>query len=992
MLELIGLGEDLVARTCREVLAEGGNDFSQVAVAFPSKRFGFFLRQELSNQVAGNYFPPAMYPVESLFESLFQLNFPGFRVLEELEAAHAVYESARSVFPAGMYGKREIGDFPAFLPWARKVLAALEEIWTEDGRLEGIDWEEYSEFAGLGDYHKPYKAFIQKIPELLDDLQRRLRDRRQATKGMAHHEVAALAGKGKLQTPPASCWIFSGFNALNACERKLFHFFFQERRARLILRTDPKALADTNSPFSIQDETIRALGLERPPLDFPSREWSDFAGRVTLYPCEGVESEAYHSFRILEKICRGRDETALKKVAVLLPLSSTLIPFIQGAVSRFDQEENSLPFNITLGYPLERTPMMQLVNSLLVVMENSPGGKIQAGDYLQLIRHPYVKISGGKSDLEPLKRGIHLLENIISGQNLTRFTVAELRAKFTSEIERPGYEMEPELAAEITAQVDSLHRRFIPQDIADLPALLAFLRRALESVGSDSNRRAHLFLNEYAAAAQQALEELEDFAADRQDTFRAARTADLVALVRLHFRSRSIRFEGSPLKGVQVMGPLEFRGLSFDEVVILDTVEGVLPGTAKYDPILPADIRALFQIRDHSDWEKVYAFNFFSLLGAAGRVHILFPRKDEGDKDCERSRFIERIIYEIEKRTGRAPEALATPLPFSIQSRTLRKVMKSRACLDKLDSLALSPSSLETYVNCPLQFYFSRIIGLKKREEIAAETESDKIGTIAHKALWNFYLQYQGRGSLAKANLKTLDGDLERFLISAYREFNFDPGHGLEKIRAWALLERLQKFIREDRQRIAEKDVQLQWFEKELSGTLPVFGRLQPVTIKGRIDRCEAEGEMLRVIDYKTGNFTLSPNNMAKVSFAAARLASGSESEYLQSLNDFHNKYQGMQLLIYLLLLAQKESKSWADLDGAFVLLRERGNFFRFLFDPCPQKAEPDPGEKPGIMEAFLSDLQEILKDLYANKYFLANPTDERHCSFCPFRLPCGNL
>jgi len=55
MLELIGLQEDLVERTCRGVLEHrDGDDLAAVAVVFPSKRFGFFLRQELSARLPGN--------------------------------------------------------------------------------------------------------------------------------------------------------------------------------------------------------------------------------------------------------------------------------------------------------------------------------------------------------------------------------------------------------------------------------------------------------------------------------------------------------------------------------------------------------------------------------------------------------------------------------------------------------------------------------------------------------------------------------------------------------------------------------------------------------------------------------------------------------------------------------------------------------------------------------------------------------------------------
>jgi RecB family exonuclease len=991
MLKLVGLGDNLVERTCLEILNHGsGSDLSSFAVVFPSKRFGFFLRQELSRSVPGNFFPPSMYPVEPFFQSLFKLNFPGFKVLEDLEAAHALYESARTVFPAGMYGNQGIDDFPSFQPWARKVLAALEEILSEDGQLQDINWGEFREFAALGEYHKSYKAFIQGIPALLDDFQRRLHGRRQATMGIIYHDVAALAAKGELKIPLVQSWIFSGFNAINACERKLFHFFLEKYQASFILRTDPLALADANSPFSLQDKTIRDLGLERPPLDFPSRKWNDLAGRVSLHPCDGVENEVFQAFRILQEICRGRDETALRKIAVLLPSSPTLIPFVQGAISRFDQENDHVPFNITLGYPLERTPMMQLVDSLLAVLENSCDDAIEAGDYLQVIRHPYVKVSGVNIDLEPLKRGIHLLENIIGEQNLIRFNLRDLEEKLAAAIRKSLDD--GELASAIKTQVDALHQRFIPPKIKDISTLLAFLRRALESVCNEGNRNAYLFLNEYAAAALKALAELEYFVASRKEAFVAADTASMVALVRSHFHGRTIGFEGTPIKGIQVMGPLEFRGLSFDEVVVLDAVEGVLPGTKKYDPILPADIRNIFKIRDHGDWEKIYAFNFFSLLGAASRVHILYPRKSESGQDCEPSRFIERIVYEVEKMTGQAPQTQSAALPFSITARELKKVTKSKAVQDKMESLILSPSSLETYVRCPLQFYFRKIIGLKEREEVVTETEGGLIGTIAHKTLAAFYDKYKNADQMAAARPKILDDDLENFLLTAFRESNFDPDKGLEKIRAWTLKERLLKFIGEDQERMAESGIRVNAHEKKLRGEIRVPWRPAPVPFTVRIDRCETQGQVTRVIDYKTGSFKLSPDNMLKAPFPGASLAGSDEGAYLLALNDFRNKYQGMQLLIYVLLLAQDEDKTWEQLDGAYVLLRNKEKFHRPLFTRNRCKEAMSLEEKTAVMEIFFSDLGIILNSLYSRDSFLANPGDERYCSYCPFRTPCGNL
>ncbi len=56
--------------------------------------------------------------------------------------------------------------------------------------------------------------------------------------------------------------------------------------------------------------------------------------------------------------------------------------------------------------------------------------------------------------------------------------------------------------------------------------------------------------------------------------------------------------------------------------------------------------------------------------------------------------------------------------------------------------MKLSPSALEDYVQCPLQFYFKRILGLRERDEVIAETEERADGTLVHDALQNFYKKF----------------------------------------------------------------------------------------------------------------------------------------------------------------------------------------------------------------------------------------------------------
>ena len=51
-----------------------------------------------------------------------------------------------------------------------------------------------------------------------------------------------------------------------------------------------------------------------------------------------------------------------------------------------------------------------------------------------------------------------------------------------------------------------------------------------------------------------------------------------------------ISFSGSPLKGFQILGLLESRSLSFDNVIIMDVNETLLPKLKINEPLIPREI------------------------------------------------------------------------------------------------------------------------------------------------------------------------------------------------------------------------------------------------------------------------------------------------------------------------------------------------------------------------------------------------------------------
>ena len=60
-------------------------------------------------------------------------------------------------------------------------------------------------------------------------------------------------------------------------------------------------------------------------------------------------------------------------------------------------------------------------------------------------------------------------------------------------------------------------------------------------------------------------------------------------------------------------------------------------------------------------------------------------------------------------------------------------------------SKAISASAINTYLDCPLKFYFSVVEGIREEEEVSETIESDVFGSILHKVMEELYKPFQGK-------------------------------------------------------------------------------------------------------------------------------------------------------------------------------------------------------------------------------------------------------
>ena len=163
-----------------------------------------------------------------------------------------------------------------------------------------------------------------------------------------------------------------------------------------------------------------------------------------------------------------------------------------------------------------------------------------------------------------------------------------------------------------------------------------------------------------------------------------------------------------------------------------------------------------------------------------------------------------------------------------------------------------SPSALQTLANCPLKYFFSKIIGLTEdsllfRDQLAANTR----GNMYHEVLEHFYqrlLQLGITHDVFDSGVeKYIDETAQTVLPQSYQPLGLYPV-------IWEMLrEEITNLLKD----FARKDVAAlgpftpTYFEQEFP---PVSIEGFPFRLHGKIDRIDIdnEGKQFRVIDYKS--------------------------------------------------------------------------------------------------------------------------------------------
>lgn len=954
-------------------LREYGTGISQLAFVFPNRRAGFFFQKHLSEIANRPIFSPKILTINDLFSLLGKRQTADrIRTLFKLYDIYIKASGSAESFDEFLYwGDMLLNDFDdidKYMVDAGKLFRNVTDLKELDDNYSFLSEEQIQAirmfWASFYPKHdSPNQQHFLELWEILhtlySGLKERLAEEGCGYEGMIFREVAeAVEQKGVPDGFPFQKIIFVGLNALSVSEERLLLALQKAGKADFYWDYMSGYVKDPDNKASYFVE--RNLDLFPSAFHLLEEEAEKSAIKIAGVP--SAIGQAKHVYQLLENYMQESPMTAESalRTAIVLPDEHLLVPVLNSI------PEAIHPINVTMGYPLSGTPVASLMEHILQLQKNIRYTNGEATyyhkDVLAILNHQYV-VAACQGDATSLVN--EMVNNnwiYIEAKNLYKDDF--LRVLFTPVTSTE--ELSDYLICILENLNDSLRRGNPEPEEEDMGSW-----NEKESSLSDIEQE---FIFHYFATVNKMKDVMQEANVTlRLDTYfrLLKKMADLV----------TIPFEGEPLSGLQIMGVLETRALDFDRLIILSMNEGIFPLKKAANSFIPYNLRRGFGLPTYEHQDSIWAYHFYRLIHRAKEVTLLYDTRSSGIQTGEISRYVHQLRYhyqfplEDQLMVYNVSSSKVAPILIHKDARILQ-------CLDNYTDggrLALSASSINTYLDCPLKFYYSVVENIQEEEEVAETVESDVFGSIFHKVMEELYLPFKGKMVTAdllkilKKDEKVLTGTIQKAFAEVF--FKSKAVRALEG-ENYLIGELIRKYVI----KVLEKDAALTPFhfihsEQKVMADFPLSdGR--KVHLKGFIDRVDEVKEAIRIVDYKTGTGSL-------------------QFSYIPDLFDRSLKERPkavMQVFLYAWIYNQLNRDKRLSIQPSIYYLR---TLFNSQFDPAVLHSIGK-GKNERVdsflvfQEEFESEMRKCLEEIFNPHMPFVQTTVEKRCTFCPFASVCG--
>lgn len=945
-------------------LAERTTKNVQVTVIFPNRRSTRHFYELYAKDKKA-----AILPQVFTFEDMIKLwavhlNLFGRRIASPLDQAAILYECVGNVAVKNKTVAKKFADMEktAFLPWGLKLANLFEEIFKQ--QRKGVDIAHLEYEVG-----EPAASLLGSLGEIDGEYRKKLDALQWITPAYLQFLAAENAGNipPALTPSPHRMIALAGFSNPTGCEETILKSLWKAG-AYVCLQADIPPIIDKS------DVPLACAGQEawisrwRAKAESPFSEGDNFSvPQVKFFTGYDIHSQ-------LRELNREIENNKESSTVIVLADENNLMPVLH------DLDEKNI--NISMGYPMMRSAMGILLETIFSAIESDIGDKkFYWKDLEAIFAHPFTHLlSTVDEDGNPL----YLRDAMKNASRMLRGEAARISLdEFLIKAEEV-----------IDARVWTLFRECIelmlikPQSVDSFGALAAYLvelRQFLLENGKD-------IWEKFPREAETIYRLSNNIIPVLQNNLFAEEKFSKVVLtgyLRQLLEGERIPFRMDILDNIQIMGLLETRLLNFDRVFLLDITDDKMPGNPPNDSLLPNSLRGALGLPDSRRREKNMDYQLYRLTKGAKEAHYYWQEgvthSDVAEGKKLRSRFVEKLIWQKEKndfkkilepgdevlRVARAPVSIPvqTPKEISITGEVRKK-------LDELLSRPLSATELDSYLECPLGFAYYYLLNIESPDTVCEGDNSSLAGKVVHEALKLFLVPYRGKvlNKNCLLDRKQLESCFEE-AMKTHSARKFLPAHSQIKLEV-AFADYIGSYLAN----IVE-NTELLDIETALTAEVELNGK--DYVLKGRIDRIERRDDKLLVLDYKTGSAPVGAKNLwndQKFFDEIAKVCKDYASYEIlnEKLEELRILLPSLQLPFYITLLAANGKYGEPD-NAAFVELGE--NMEYWLYD------DPAPENRERLLQNCRTAITLVLEHLRKANTFIGNITDK--CRFCNYQEIC---
>lgn len=920
-------------KTAQYLIDNYSENLSETCIVLPNKRAGLFLKQHISKLIDQPIWLPEIIGTEELIEQLSDVEV--IDNVEQLFELYFIYKNST----------KDPETFDEFSKWGQILLHDFNEIdrylVPTSGFFKHINEARAIEVWNLGergitDFQSQYLKFWKQLGSLYASYRTHLTDKSLAYQGLAYRIVAE-----NLKANPAQFiedkikWdkvIFVGFNALNKAEEVLISELKKQQKCDILFDADKYYLNDKMQESGLFLRKLKKK-LVFQPFNWITNKFKEEQKQINIFGIPQNIGQAKYITNILNQIDNSKNYT---DTAVVLADENLLIPVLQSV------PETIANINVTMGYPLKNTPtnnFFEIYFATLVNAERFGNNKnltYHYKDLLKLLQLPFSELVFGKENCTIIRQ--HIIKHnwvFINKEKLDWI----------------NQKLEIQLLQNYAVN-------------STINQALEFIEKGKQQyiASKNDNEKSTIeleYLFQYAKLFNQMI------TLTTKHPY-IENSKGFYSLYKQILSSFSIELYGEPLKGLQVLGMLETRNIDFKNVILLSINEGTLPAGKTFNSFIPFDIKKddTYNLPTHIEKDAVYAYHFYRLIQNAENISILYNTETNEFGSGEQSRFVTQIEHELSKFENiTITKKLVTYPPLNKKSLEI-EVQKTEAIITKIKGRfanGISPSALITYINCPLDFYYKYVLGVREAEEVEETIDHSTFGTYVHDSLEILYQPFIKK-NITVEDLKLMLKKAPEIVIGVFSE-NFSDKElksGKNLLTLNIAQNYITTFIKNEVKFVENlhKPLFINSLEEELSATIEVNN--VSIKLRGKSDRIDSFGNELRIIDYKTGLVTTTELQLKQIEEIIG-----------------HNKNKAFQLMMYALMYSKSHNTDHTEITSGIISFRTLSSgYMAFGLNKNSTINE----EALNNFEALVIQLvQEILNPATSFRH----TSDAKWCEFC---------